>query len=259
MSGLFKNKNVLITGASSGIGLATAEEFVEEGAFVTLIDYSEDIKKIANKLKCKYLKIDLSKKNSYQRVSLFVKNELKKIDILINNAGVGLSKTLQETKDIEIEKIFNINLFAILKITRELIPFFRTPGAKIVNVSSIFGISLYPSSLIYSSSKSALNTSTYHLASELGALGINVNAVAPGVIKTPMTFDRIEKDKYYNLNLIESTPLKRYGDVKEVSSVICFLSSEKSSFVNGQVISVDGGWTNSRCLPNDSSFFKIID
>ena len=73
MSGLFKNKNVLITGASSGIGLATAEEFVEEGAFVTLIDYSEDIKKIANKLKCKYLKIDLSMNNSYQRVSLFVK------------------------------------------------------------------------------------------------------------------------------------------------------------------------------------------
>lgn len=243
----FKDKNVIITGAGRGIGRATVERFVAEGATVLAVDLDfGDADGIGlvneeNAARVRALALDLASDDAPRRVVEAARAFGGPIDFLVNNAGVGGSKALALSDDALIDRILGINLRAVLRLTRDVLPVLAD-GGSIVNVASVFGETGFPGSTAYAVSKAGVSQLTRQLVSDLSARGIRVNAVAPGVIHTAMTAHRLSHDADYNKAMVDATPLKSIGTGAQVASVIAFLCSDDASYVTGQVIAVDGGW-----------------
>jgi NAD(P)-dependent dehydrogenase (short-subunit alcohol dehydrogenase family) len=243
----FKDKNVIVTGAARGIGRATVERFVAEGANVLAVDLDFgdaggiDIVNKENAAQAHALALDLSGDDAPRRVVEAARQLGGHVDFLINNAGVGGSKALALSDDALIDRILAINLRAVLRLTRDMLPGLAD-GSSIVNVASVFGETGFPGSTAYAVSKAGVSQLTRQLVSDLSSRGIRVNAVAPGVIHTAMTAHRLSHDADYNRTMVDATPLKSIGTSAQVASVIAFLCSEDASYVTGQVIAVDGGW-----------------
>ncbi len=240
-------KKVLITGASGGIGIETAQKFLENGYFV-IAQYNSNIEPLTalgkqSKDFSDYLlpvKADLSKDADIENLIKIVKDSFKGVDALVLNAGTSLYKLLTDTTDSEWDKVFNINVRSAFKLSRAFLPYMISKEyGKIVNVSSIWGVSGASMEAVYSASKSALIGLTKALAKEVAPSGINVNCVCPGVIDTPMNARFTDTEKQ---EIINQTPLKRFGKPKEIAELIYFLSSEKADFITGQVITCDGGF-----------------
>lgn len=230
-------RNVLITGASKGIGKAAAELFSELGDNV-FINYNQS-EKAAKELEKKTggvaIKADVS--DSYQVKKMFEK--INGVDVLVNNAGIDGFYLTDSMTDDEWKKIIDVNLSGAFYCAREALKYMisKKSGA-IVNVSSIWGITGASCEVAYSAAKAGLIGFTKALAKEVGPSGIRVNCVAPGVIDTDMNknldFDSKRK-------LCEETPLGRMGTAAEVAEAIYFLSSEEG-FITGQVLSPNGGF-----------------
>ncbi|CAN5450142.1 SDR family oxidoreductase [soil metagenome] len=234
----FKDKNVIVTGAGRGIGRATVERFVAEGAKVLAVDL--DVGDLGT-LPVRSLAIDLAADDAPARVVAAARELGGSVDFLVNNAGIGGSKALALSDDALIDRILGVNLRAVLRLTRDVLPHLAD-GGSIVNVASVFGETGFPGSTAYAVSKAGISQLTRQLVSDLSARGIRVNAVAPGVIHTAMTAQRLTNDAAYNKAMVDATPLKAIGTGAQVASVIAFLCSEDASYVTGQVIAVDGGW-----------------
>lgn len=242
-------KTALITGASGGIGREIVKKFVQNG-YKVIAQYNKNkngIDELLTELEGENLggtvypvQADFSDLNSMERMFLDVFSKFNGIDVLINNTGVGLYKLITDTTEKEWDEIFNVNVKSVYYAVNKVLPFMLNKKAgKIVNVSSMWGISGASCEVAYSASKSALIGYTKALAKELAPSGINVNCVCPGVIDTKMNarFNKEEIDA-----LIEETPLNRLGTPKDVAELIFFLTEEKSSFITGQIISCDGGF-----------------
>ncbi len=240
-------KVALITGASGGIGSATAEKFISEGYFVIAFYNTGDsgILALKNKLgkSADYLfpvKADLSSALDVKRAFQAVKRSFKHVDVLVNNAGVSLVKTINDTTEEEWDNVFNVNIKSAYLLTNLVLDgMLSLKQGKIINVSSVWGITGASCEVAYSASKSALIGYTKALAKELAPSNINCNCVCPGVIDTKMnscfTEEEIEGIK-------SEIPKGRLGTAEEIAELIYFLSSDKADYITGQIITADGGY-----------------
>jgi NAD(P)-dependent dehydrogenase (short-subunit alcohol dehydrogenase family) len=236
----FEGKTAVVTGAARGIGESIAERFVSEGADVLLVDMNPDVEVTARRLKQVSVVKNVTDLDAGTEIVAAALKVFGRIDILVNNAGIGGSKRLLETDDAMIDRFLQTNLASLLRITRSIVPHLTRPGGRIINISSIFGLTGYPGTTAYAVAKAGVAQFTRQLAGELGPEGILVNAIAPGVIATPMTAGRQHNALYQRL-MVEGTPLERVGQPADISGPVAFLASEDAAFITGTVLPVDGG------------------
>lgn len=235
-------KTVLITGASGGIGAEIARVFHKNGYNVAL-NFNRNEKK-AEELQKELLgsivlRGDVSVENDAKSIVEQTVKHFGKIDVLINNAGVSLLKLVTETTLEEWDRIFDINVKGTFLVTKYTVKdMLLRHNGKIINISSMWGISGASCESCYSASKGAVIAFTKALAKELGLSGITVNCIAPGFIDTAMNKD-ISKEAVQAF--CEETPLGRIGNPVDVAKTTLFLASEAADFMTGQVLSVDGG------------------
>ena len=234
---------ILITGAGGGIGNAIALKFGKEGNKVVLWDLfiSDEFIKTLKTEKISFLfdKIDITKKQDIVNGTKKVIEKWGRIDVLVNNAGVTKDKIVFKMEEEDWDYVINVNLkgaFLCSKIIGRIM--FSQKEGSIINIASIIGEIGNVGQANYSASKGGLIALTKTCAKEFARAGINVNAIAPGYIKTKMTEHLPEEVKK---DMITKIPLNRFGFPEEVAELVFFLSSEKAKYITGQVIRIDGG------------------
>ena len=241
----------IITGASSGIGWGTAVKLHEMG--MAVVGVGRDADKLArleaqigDPERLATLAVDITEDAAPKRIVALALERFGGIDFLVNNAGAGSPKPLHETDDDMLDYFLGLMLRAPFRLARDAIVHMK-PGSAIINISSTFAVIGGRRGGAYSAAKGGLTALTTHIACQYGAQGIRCNAVAPGVTVTPMVEHRLEDEMFKRIN-VEMTPAPRLGTVDDIASTIAFLCSPGGSFINGQTIVVDGGWSSTKYL-----------
>lgn len=236
----FSGLVAVITGGTGGIGSATAEYLSARGAKVAILDLAKSINPHYYSDIC-----DITDDSDAQRAIAGVIKSLGKIDILINNAGIGAGGDVTANSDEEWLKVFNVNLFGAVRVTRAAMPYLKqSPSAAIVNTCSVVASIGLPNRALYSSTKGALESLTRAMAADYLALGIRVNAVSPGTADTPWVARLLAEAAdpvAMSATLIARQPMKRLITAEEVAHAIAYLASPLSSSTTGTVLSVDAG------------------
>ena len=242
----FKGKRVIITGGTKGLGKAMALAFAREGAWVA-VNYSSDdksaleteseIKNIAPK--SLLLKADVSSRTEVEKMMSSVLGQWKYVDILVNNAGIIRDKLLIFLGEEDWDRVIDINLKGTYLCSRSIIKtMIGRKFGRIINITSPSALTGRTCQTNYSASKGGIISFTKSLSREMARFGITVNAVCPGVISTPMTENLDERTKNDFLNMI---PMGRFGDPEDIAGAVLFLASEKTRYITGHVLVVDGG------------------
>jgi NAD(P)-dependent dehydrogenase (short-subunit alcohol dehydrogenase family) len=241
----------IVTGASSGIGFRCATQLVDAG--ITVLGVGRDEAKlnalnkaIEDSTRIETLAVDLTADDAPKQIVDRALSRWGQIDFLINNAGIGSPKPLHETDDATLDHFLDVMLRAPFRLSRDVIAHMK-PGSAIINITSTYAVVGGLRGGAYSAAKGGMTALTTHIACQYGASGIRCNAVAPGVIPTPMTLHRLEDDKFRKMS-IEMTPFNRLGTVEDIASTVVFLCSPGGSYINGQTIVVDGGWSSTKYL-----------
>jgi 3-oxoacyl-[acyl-carrier protein] reductase len=239
-----EGKVALITGGANGIGKVTAQEFLHEGANVVISDFNEEAgRKMQNELgndeRITFIPANVT---DTEEVELMVQKTIEKygrIDILVNNAGITIDGLLTKMDEDSWEKVISVNLSGVFKCTKAVAPFMLEQGSGVIlNASSVVGVHGNIGQTNYAATKAGVIGLTKSWAKEFGPKGIRVNAVAPGFIETDMTAKVPQKV----LDMMEAkTPLRKLGRSKDIASAYLFLASDDASYINGSILSVDGG------------------
>ncbi len=242
-----KDKVAIITGAARGIGRATALIFAREGAKVVVADVDlQGAKDVAEEIKdangeALAVQVDVRDMASTKQMAERAIKEFGKIDVLVNNAGIIRDRTLLKMSEDEFQQVIEVNVKGVFNCTKAVVPYMVERGyGVILNASSVVALYGNFGQTNYVASKSAVIGMTKVWAKELGPKGIRVNAVAPGFIETDMTKELPEEVKHM---IIERTPLRSMGKPEDVAYAYLFLASDEARYINGAVISVDGGMT----------------
>lgn len=240
------NKVALITGATRGIGKQIAITLAKQG-FDIAVNYrtsndslDETVKEIESYgVRCLAVQGDVSVFGDCENMTKQVIEKFERIDVLVNNAGITKDMLFIRMKEDDFKQVIDVNLIGTFNMTKNVSQYMvKQRSGRIINISSIVGIHGNAGQANYSASKAGIIGLTKSLAKELASRNILVNAIAPGFIETDMTSTLKDDVK---TNILNSIPLKREGKPEEVANVVKFLSSEDSSYITGQVISVDGG------------------
>ncbi len=243
----FKNKVVCITGADGGIGREITKRFAAEGATLVLTSIAESaaFNEFVTELKKEYqvdvhpFFFDLSDEEAIKLALKDIKSLKLKINVLINNAGMPHLAIVPFTKLSDLKKVFQVNYFAQFQITQGLLGSIVKDGSGVIlNAASIAGIDGDPGNAVYGATKASMIMFTKVLSKELAPQGIRVNAVAPGLTSTPFADAMGDKAK---ASMEQISSMGRLATPKEIANTYYFLATEDASFINGQVIRVDGG------------------
>ena len=246
-----KGKNALVTGGASGIGRATAIEFARKGVNVVVADVQADggmqTVQLVERLgvRSMFVECDVSVEKDVETLIELVDRDFGKLDYAFNNAGIeGVSSRMHQVLEADWDSVIGINLKGVwLCMKHELKKMELDGGGSIVNTSSIAGVVGFAQSSAYVASKHGVIGLSRAAALEFADKGIRVNAVCPGVIRTPMV-ERYLKNNSQEANALKSKiPMGRFGTPEEIGELVVWLSSDQASYVNGQVIVADGGWT----------------
>ena len=241
-----ERKVVLVTGGSRGIGREVAEVYAENG-YDVVINYVSDktdvegIKKEFEEkgVKCLLVKADVSKAADVDNMVEEAIKQFGKIDVLVNNAGITRDTLLMRMSEEDFDKVIEINLKGTYLVTKAVTKYMmKKRQGSIINLASVVGVVGNAGQTNYAASKAGIIGFTKSVAKELASRNIRANAVAPGFIETDMTSVLSDSVKE---NISTQIPLKRMGTAREVAEVIYFLGSDKSSYITGQVINIDGG------------------
>lgn len=245
---LLNGKNAIITGGSQGIGTATSLELAREGANICLtyrkheseaMTIKDEIEKMGRKALA--IQCDTSSFAQAEQVVKTVVDVFGGVDILINNAGMNWDGVSWKMSEEQWDRVIAVNLKGYFNFTRQVAPLLKSQkSGKIINITSINGLRGKFGQTNYSASKAGIIGFTKALAKELGAFGINVNAVAPGLIETAMLKESDARDKIIDLAMGESA-LKRVGQPEDLANLIVFLASDRAGHITGEVIKIDGG------------------
>jgi meso-butanediol dehydrogenase / (S,S)-butanediol dehydrogenase / diacetyl reductase len=243
--GRFHDKVVIVTGAGSGIGAATAARFSSEGAKVVLMGRTQDkLAQVANSLDQDRIMIhvsDVSVPAAVDRLIAGTIARFKGIDVLVNNAGSGKLGGFLELSADDWHSTLQTNLEGVFNMTRAALPYLIEAKGSVINVSSVSGLGGDRNFSFYNASKGAVSNLTRSLAIEFGQQGVRINAVNPTVTLTEMTRPLFLEFPQVLENQLSRIPLGRAAQPEEIASVIAFLASEDASFVNGVNLPVDGG------------------
>ena len=248
-----KDKVALITGAGRGLGLATAQLFVEEGAAVICADVAELEEKafvrehFRGSPKAGYRRVDITRPEQVKALAEFVQERYGRLDVLVNDAAVDTIGSVEETADEEFRRILEVNVYGMFLITRYLMPLIKKAGSgsAIVNVASNIGLMGMGRRVAYTTSKGAVVQFTRSVAIDCAPLGIRVNAIAPGAINTVLVqqFFAGHADKGFRRQVEGWHALDRFAEPLEIARGILFLACTDSSYATGSVLSMDGGYT----------------
>jgi NAD(P)-dependent dehydrogenase (short-subunit alcohol dehydrogenase family) len=185
--------------------------------------------------------LDVAAADAPAKAVALARERFGRLDFLVNNAGIGNSKPVHLTSDEELDRFIAVNLRSVFRFAREALGAMQA-GAAIVNVASTFGLMGNPNSSSYATTKAAVVGLTRQMAGDYGPKGIRVNAVAPGVIRTPLIEERLGMPAFRRL-MVDTTPFPRIGTPQDVAGAVRFLCSDDAGFVNGHVLVIDGGWS----------------
>ncbi len=236
-----QNKIAIVTGGSRGIGSSIVQKLAQNG-FEVVLNYNssyEQAKQIAmTNSNIHIFKADVSKYEEVCNLVNFTINKFGKIDLLVNNAGISLIKTINDTTISDFDNILKTNLYSAFYTCKEVSKYMiHQKSGNIINISSIWGLIGASCEMAYSVSKAGLDSITKSLAKELGPSNIRVNSIAPGIIDTKMNNFLNEEEKK---QLISEIPLEKIGTPDDVAECVLFLV--KSNYITGQIIQVNGGW-----------------
>ena len=241
-------KICVITGAGKGLGKAIAEKYYLAGAKLALISRTgSDLDTLLRELDMSSERVmtfagDVSSLPVISEFIALVMEKFGTVDVLVNNAGMRFRKPFKDTSAEEFQNVMNVNFMSMVYMIQHLIPhFLDKKNGKIINISSIAGINGFSELSAYVSSKAAINGFTRSLAVEYAAHGISVNAVAPGFCKSSY-YDNFKKNQDLHQFTLDRTPENRWGECDEIANLCLYLASGMSSYINGEIIRIDGGW-----------------
>jgi len=246
----------IVTGAAAGIGRAVFRRVSVEGAAVLAVDRNADelhatvaaVREGGGR--AGGLCEDVGGEGAADRIVEACLEAFGRIDLLVNNAGIGGSHEVLETSEAEWARMLHINLTSVFRLSKRVVAEMRRQRrGRIINMASVFGTTAFPGAASYSAAKAGVVALTRSMAVDYAPAGITVNAIAPGLILTDMTRERLAADPRYRALMLEATPLGRPGTPDDIAGAAVFLASADAGFVTGHVLTVDGGWSVGRFQP----------